>query len=47
MSEVIENNELNTWDDFEINSDLLRGIYCYGFDTPSEIQKKTYRDIVA
>jgi translation initiation factor 4A len=29
-----------TWDSFSLHHDLLRGIYTYGFDTPSEIQQK-------
>ena len=32
---------INTWDDLELKEDLLRGIYSYGFENPSEIQKKT------
>lgn len=41
----IEKN--NNWDDFEIKSDLLRGIYTYGFENPSAIQKKTFPHIKA
>jgi translation initiation factor 4A len=29
------------WDDLNLNSDILRGIYAYGFENPSEIQKKS------
>jgi translation initiation factor 4A len=29
----------NNWDDYELKDDLLRGIYAYGFETPSQIQK--------
>ena len=32
---------INTWDDLDLKEDLLRGIYAYGFENPSEIQKKT------
>jgi translation initiation factor 4A len=45
--------EIKDWSDFNINIDLLRGIYNYGFETPSEIQKKTFypikngKDIIA
>ena len=28
--------EINTWDDLEISTDLLRGIYAYGFEAPSK-----------
>jgi translation initiation factor 4A len=32
---------VNEWDDFDnIKIDLLRGIYAYGFEKPSEIQKR-------
>ena len=36
----IENNLIVKWDDLELKDDLLRGIYAYGFETPSEIQKR-------
>ena len=29
------------WDDLNLNTDILRGIYGYGFENPSEIQKKS------
>jgi len=32
--------EINSWEDLEISSDLLRGIYSYGFERPSPIQCK-------
>jgi superfamily II DNA/RNA helicase len=38
--------ELNKWTDFNIRDDLLRGIYSYGFEIPSEIQKKTILPII-
>jgi|SaaInlStandDraft_5_1057022.scaffolds.fasta_scaffold03502_3 translation initiation factor 4A len=38
-----ENSEeirvFNNWDDYELKDDLLRGIYSYGFESPSQIQK--------
>jgi len=46
-------NEIKNWDDFDIKPNLLRGIYSYGFEKPSEIQKKailpiiTQKDIIA
>jgi translation initiation factor 4A len=49
--EVIK--EIDSWDDLEIPSDLLRGIYGYGFEKPSEIQRKSIapilmgRDVIA
>ena len=30
----------NSWDELDIDSDLLRGIYAYGFEKPSPIQAK-------
>jgi translation initiation factor 4A len=42
-----------TWDDFNMKSEILRGVYTYGFENPSDIQKKTFhhiksgRDIIA
>ena len=37
----MEDKIINTWDDLNLKEDLLRGIYAYGFENPSEIQKKT------
>jgi len=34
------------WDDLELKDDLLRGIYAYGFETPSEIQKRAIPPII-
>jgi len=33
--------KIDRWDDLDINIDLLKGIYAYGFENPSEIQKKS------
>ena len=32
--------DINSWEDLDIPSDLLRGIYGYGFERPSPIQRK-------
>ena len=32
--------ELNSWEDLEAKTPLLRGIYAYGFEIPSPIQRK-------
>ena len=43
----------NTWDELDLNSDLLRSIYSHGFEKPSPIQSKGIapikegRDIIA
>lgn len=34
------NLDIKNWDDLEIRPDLLRGIYAYGYESPSPIQKK-------
>lgn len=41
-----EKNEIEKWDELEIKSDLLRGIYAYGFEEPSNIQKKAIVPII-
>ena len=47
------NNNIETWDDLNIDSDLLRGIYAFGFEKPSPIQKQAIspmilkRDVIA
>ena len=44
---------INNWDELDISTELLRGIYAYGFENPSEIQKKAIptilkkRDVIA
>lgn len=41
-----ENIIINTWDDLNLKNDLLRGIYAYGFEKPSDIQKKAIFPII-
>ena len=36
----------NTWDELDLNVDLLRGIYSYGFEKPSPIQSKAIFPII-
>jgi translation initiation factor 4A len=45
---TIENHEktIERWDDMDISSDLLRGIYAYGFEKPSDIQKYSIPHII-
>jgi translation initiation factor 4A len=42
------NNEkaIKIWDDLNIRDDLLRGIYSYGFETPSNIQKNSIKPFI-
>jgi translation initiation factor 4A len=42
MTEVVEYEK---FDDMELPEDLLRGIYAYGFERPSAIQKKAIKPI--
>jgi translation initiation factor 4A len=36
---------IENWDELEMDSNILRGIYAYGFETPSSIQKKAIKAI--
>jgi translation initiation factor 4A len=45
--EVNEFPMIQTWDEYNIKSELLRGIYAYGFENPSEIQKKAILPIIS
>ncbi len=51
--ETSEYEEIKTWDELEINNDILRGIYGYGYENPSPIQRKAIvpitkrRDVIA
>ena len=38
--------EINSWDELELKTELLRGIYAYGFEIPSPIQKKAILPII-
>jgi translation initiation factor 4A len=38
--------EIKSWDDLEIEPDILRGIYAYGFENPSPIQSKAITPIL-
>lgn len=38
---------MEEWDDVDMNMNVLRGIYAYGFEKPSTIQKKTVPYIIA
>jgi translation initiation factor 4A len=50
---VNENHPIEEWNDLEMNPEVLRGIYSYGFENPSPIQKKgikpmlNKRDVIA
>lgn len=36
----MESNDITNWDQLSLKDNLLRGIYSYGFENPSPIQKK-------
>ena len=38
--------EIQSWDELELNSNLLRGIFAYGFEKPSPIQQKAIKPII-
>ena len=46
MSESENIHYFTTWDELELNTDLLRGIYSYGFEKPSPIQSKSIYPIL-
>lgn len=44
-----ENNssyEFQNWEDLDINQNLLRGIFAYGFEKPSPIQQKAIKPLI-
>ena len=53
LKEKDVDNNIEKWDDLDAKLELLRGIYAYGFETPSPIQRKAIkpmfegRDIIA
>jgi len=48
LDEELNNSsyEIQNWDDLEINPNLLRGIFAYGFEKPSPIQQKAIKPLV-
>ena len=38
--------EINSWDEIEMSQNILRGIFSYGFEKPSPIQKKAILPII-
>jgi translation initiation factor 4A len=45
-NEKEEYRTIEKWDDMECNSQILRGIYAYGFEQPSPIQKKAIHPLI-
>ena len=51
-NEVIKNkgegeSQIENWDDLNLKEDILRGIYSYGYEKPSDIQKKSIPNIIS
>ena len=42
-----DNKKIENWDDIDLNPNILRGIYSYGFEKPSDIQKKSIPQIIS
>lgn len=42
----MENYTIKKWDDLDLKTELLRGIYSYGFENPSEIQQLAIYPII-
>jgi len=40
-------HEINDWDELDLNPQLLRGIFAYGFEKPSPIQQKAINPIIS
>jgi superfamily II DNA/RNA helicase len=38
--------EIKTWDELELDPNLLRGIFAYGFEKPSPIQSKAIKPVI-
>ena len=41
-----EIKEFNNWDDYIMNDDVLRGIYAYGYEKPSPIQRQAIQPLM-
>ena len=39
-------HEISSWEELNINTDILRGIYGHGFESPSPIQKKAIKPLI-
>ncbi len=47
--EAVTNDTFESWDDehVDLKTNLLRGIYAYGFENPSPIQKKAILPLIS
>jgi translation initiation factor 4A len=39
--------EISSWEELDVDPNILRGIYAYGYEKPSPIQRKAIRPIIA
>ena len=46
MSTNFSFKNISNWEDYDLKNDLLRGIYSYGFEEPSPIQKKGIQPVL-
>jgi superfamily II DNA/RNA helicase len=44
--DCFEESDIQTWDQLDLDSQLLRGIYAYGFEKPSPIQQRAIKYII-
>lgn len=44
--DLVIDKTITSWDDLDLKQELLRGIYAYGFEKPSPIQKKSILPIL-
>ena len=42
----IDTSNIKNWDDLDLKNEILRGIYSYGFERPSDIQQKAILPII-
>ncbi len=43
---VCEKTEIDSWEELNVRQELLRGIYAYGFEVPSPIQRKAILHLI-
>lgn len=43
---VCEKTEIDSWEELNVRQELLRGIYAYGFEVPSPIQRKAIHHLL-
>ena len=46
IESVSEKTEIDSWEELNVRQELLRGIYAYGFEVPSPIQRKAILHLI-